>query len=62
MGKLVSTAEERRQTTLVLADLKRPWNNRTRIDKEVCGAIELAYLRGLHSGLELGMRAKAKGK
>jgi hypothetical protein len=33
-----------------IADLKRPWKNRVREDRNVTGALELAYLRGRHAG------------
>ena len=36
-----------------VADLKRPFDNRLRREPAVSGAIELAYLRGLHEGLGL---------
>jgi hypothetical protein len=36
-----------------VADLKRPYNTRLRHDSAASGAIELAYLRGLHEGLGL---------
>jgi len=35
-----------------VADLKRPFNNRVRVDGQVTGAIELAYLRGFQAGVE----------
>jgi hypothetical protein len=40
-------------------DLKRPFNNRLRRDSGVCGAIELAYLRGYHEGLGLHRALRA---
>lgn len=56
----------RRGTTIVkldtspVADLKRPWQTRLRVDRTVTGNIELAYQRGYHAGLEDGMRLKAR--
>lgn len=44
-----------------VADLLNKWNNRHRLDRQVMGAIELAYLRGEHAGYLLGYKdAKAK--
>lgn len=46
-------------------DLKRPYNNRNRFDRTICGAIELAFMRGEHSGYLKGYadcKAKRKSK
>lgn len=39
-------------------ELKKPWNSRVRMDKNVTGAIEVAFLRGYQAGYE----DRAKGK
>ena len=42
-----------------VADFKRPFNNRVRVDKVASGAIELAYLRGFQAGVE-SVKAKQR--
>jgi hypothetical protein len=43
-----------------IRDICRPWNSRVRIDREVLGAIELAYRRGLHAGSEQRQAARTE--
>lgn len=44
-----------------IGDLKGRWNNRGRVDRQVTGALELAYLRGKHAGYVEGFKdAKAR--
>jgi hypothetical protein len=45
-----------------VADLRRPWANRLRVDRQVCGAIELAFLRGEHSGYLAGYQDAKRGR
>lgn len=45
-----------------IADLHGPYNNRNRFDREVCGALELAFMRGEHSGYLEGYKDAKKGK
>lgn len=42
-----------------VSDLKRKWSNRWRLDREVLGAIELAFMRGYQAGFE-NARSKPK--
>jgi hypothetical protein len=39
-----------------VADLLDKWNSRHRVDREVMGAIELAYMRGESSGYIEGFK------
>lgn len=45
-----------------VADILRKWDNRMRLDREVLGAIELAYLRGEHVGYLQGYREAKAGR
>ena len=45
-----------------VADLHRKFNNRNRLDRQACGAIELAYMRGEHSGYLKGYKDAKAGK
>lgn len=41
-------------------DIKKRWNSRNRVDRQVTGAIELAYLRGKHAGYVEGYKDAKK--
>lgn len=43
-----------------VADLKRPYKTRARVDSEASGAIELAYWRGEQAGFERATKTKSK--
>jgi hypothetical protein len=45
-----------------VADLLDKWNSRHRIDREVMGAIELAYMRGEHNGYLHGFKDAKRGR
>jgi hypothetical protein len=45
-----------------VADLHKPFNNRMRFDRQACGAIELAFMRGEHSGYLEGYRDAKRGR
>jgi hypothetical protein len=45
-----------------IKDLQLKWNNRAKVDREVCGALDLAYMRGEHTGYLQGYNDCLKGK
>lgn len=45
-----------------VGDLMDKWNSRHRVDREVMGAIELAYMRGVHNGYLDGYQDAKRGR
>lgn len=43
-------------------DLRHRWNNRVRKDREVLGAVELAFMRGYQAGFVAARKIKRRKK
>lgn len=51
-----------REVELALRDIKQPWRTRNKVDREVTGAIELAWYRGYQTGLKQGLAVRKSTK
>jgi len=56
MPKKLPISPSLKRTHECIGDLQGQWNNRARKDRSVCGAVELAFMRGYHNGIDKAER------